>query len=210
MKRFAGLLLSVATLSLAHSAFAASEYKWIGQITEDGAALSYAIPESDAIKFDFHCDRKTKKIVVNFEHEPKAVKDGMQLTVQLSVRGRDTGIAVEIPMKGQRLELDDKFLLQGETRMSPQLRRVLSESGTLLVTVNSRDEEIPLKGVAQAAKPLNSGLSLANAVYRRDRHRLKSAAIQIIERFSSRTSIAKSAVLSALVLPSTIQPFEIM
>jgi hypothetical protein len=131
----------------------ASDYKWIGQITEDGAALSYAIPESDAIKLDFHCDRKTKQIVVNYEHEPKDARDGMKLTLRLSRKGNEAA-NVSIATTGQRLELDDKFLLQGETRMSPQLRRILSEGGTLLAAVNGQTDEIPLDGAAQAARRL--------------------------------------------------------
>jgi hypothetical protein len=132
----------------------AEEYKWIGQITEDGAALSYAIPQSDAIKLDFHCDRKTRKIVVNLEHEPKDAKDGIRLAIRLSKRGDGANTAIEIPATGQRLELDDKFLFQGETRMSPQLRRLFSDGGTLLISVNDQTDEIPLKGIAQAARQL--------------------------------------------------------
>lgn len=145
---------SLGFLSFPHLPVLADDYRWIGQITEDGAALSYAIPDSDGIRLDFHCDRKTKKIVVNYEHEPRAAKDGSKFDIRLSVRGRDQGISVSIPSVGQRLELDDKFSLQGETRMSPQLRRILSEGGSLLVTVNGQEEEIPLKGVALAARRL--------------------------------------------------------
>jgi hypothetical protein len=133
---------------------AADEYKWIGQITEDGAALSFAIPQSDASKLDFHCDRRTKKIVVNYEHEPKDPRDGMKLTLQLSRKGNAAAANVNIATTGQRLELDDKFLLQGEIRMSPQLRRILSEGGTLLATVNGQTDEIPLDGAMQAARRL--------------------------------------------------------
>jgi hypothetical protein len=133
---------------------AASGYQWIGQITEDGAALGYAIPNSDGIKLDFHCDRKTRKIVVNYDHEPKAAKDGASFEMQLSVRGRDSGVTVSIPARGRRLELDDVYALQGETRMSPGLRRLLSEGGTLLVKVNGSVEEIPLKGIGTAKKQL--------------------------------------------------------
>lgn len=156
MKCFAFLLSALFVLGFYSSSpvNAASDYKWIGQITEDGASLSYAIPNSDAIRLDFHCDRKTRMVIVNFEHEPKTAKDGMQFTVRLSVRGRDPGVSLDIPMKGERLGLDDKFVLQGETRMSQQLRRILSEGGTLLVAVDDRTGEIPLKGVAQAARQL--------------------------------------------------------
>jgi hypothetical protein len=148
----AAALLTI-LLALHSPANAADEYKWIGQVTEEGASLSYAIPESDAIKIDFHCERKTRKIAVSLEHEPKTAKDGIRLTARLSVRGRDAE-SINLVMTGQRLELDDKFLLQGETRMSPQLRRILAEGGTLIVAVDGRTEEIPLKGVAMAARQL--------------------------------------------------------
>lgn len=150
----------ILTLAVPFFAFAiplpafADEYRWIGQITEEGAALSYAIPNSDGIKIDFHCDRKTKKIVVNYEHEPKAARDGIKLEIRLSVRGRDPGLTIGIPAVGRRLELDDIFSLQGETRMSPQLRRILSEGGSLLVSVEGQSEEIPLKGMTAATRQL--------------------------------------------------------
>ncbi len=132
---------------------AASEYKWIGQITEDGAALSYAVPESDAIKIDFHCDRKTKKIVINYDHEPKESKNGMKLALRLS-NNRPNAPSVHIPAVGQRLELDDRFVLQGETRMTPQLRRILSEEGVLAIAADTHVEEISLKGVTRASRQL--------------------------------------------------------
>jgi hypothetical protein len=154
MKRLVRWLLGSLILGCTSPAVATTDYKWIGQITEDGAALSYAIPESDAIKLDFHCDRKTKNIVVNYEHEPKDARDGIRLTINLSLKGGGATAGVNIPATGKRLELDDKFLLQGETRMSPQLRRLLAEGRNLLISVDGRSEEIPLKGVAQAARQL--------------------------------------------------------
>lgn len=132
----------------------ASAYRWIGQITEDGAALRYAIPESDGIKIDFHCYRTSRAIVVHYEHAPQAAKEGGKFDVRLSVRGRDPGLSVTIAATGRRLELDDLFVLEGETRMTPALRRLLADGGSLLVQVDGRTEEIPLKGIAAAAKQL--------------------------------------------------------
>jgi len=154
MRKIVRLIAPLVTVSLAISSLAADEFKWIGQITEDGSALSYAIPQSDAIKLDFHCERKTRNIIVNFEHEPKNAKDGMQVTMRFSVRGRDAGISADIPATGRRSELDDKFIFQGNIRMSPQLRRILSEGGTLLVAIAGQTEEIPLKGIAGAGRQL--------------------------------------------------------
>lgn len=51
----------------------------------------------------------------------------MRRRVRLTLIGRDPGIIVEIPAIGRRDELDDRFVFQGEIRMSPPLRRVLSE-----------------------------------------------------------------------------------
>lgn len=132
----------------------ASDYRWIGQITEDGAALRYAIPESDGIKIDFHCDRKTRAIVVNYEHEPKSAKDGAKFDIRLSLRGKASGPSVTIAAIGRRLELDDLFVLEGQTRMTPALRGLFLESGTLLVQVDGKAEEIPLKGITAAVKQL--------------------------------------------------------
>lgn len=131
----------------------ANEYKWIGQVTEDGSALTYAIPNSDAIKIDFHCDRKTRKIVVNLQHEPKDAKDGMSATIRISLRGREAG-GINIAATGQRLELDDSFAFQGETRMSPQLRAILVSEGTMQVAIGGQTEEIPLQGAGRVAQHL--------------------------------------------------------
>lgn len=136
------------------AAVAADDYRWIGQITEDGAALRYGIPESDAIKIDFHCDRATKKIVVSYENEPKDAKDGMRLTLRLSIKGRGPADGVAVAVTGERLALDDKFVLQGEIRMSPQLRRILAAEGVLLAEAGGLAEEIPLKGAGRAARQL--------------------------------------------------------
>ncbi len=154
MKRFVRLSFAAAALGVAFPAFAVSEYRWIGRANEAGASLSYAIPESDAIKLDFHCERSTKRILVSYEHEPKGAKEGMKITLRLSRKGGDASGSVSIPAAGQRLELDDKFLFEGETRMSPALRRILADEGTLLVSADGHVENIPLKGVSRAARPL--------------------------------------------------------
>lgn len=63
-------------------------------VTEEGAALSYAIPDSDGIKIDFHCERRTRKIVVTYEHEPKDAKDKDKVFVRLSLRGREPAASI--------------------------------------------------------------------------------------------------------------------
>jgi hypothetical protein len=146
-------LLLAGLLILAKPAHA-DEYKWMGQVTEDGARLVYGIPNSDGIQLDFHCERKTRKIVVVFFHEPKQAANEMRRTIRLTVSGRDAGVAADILAVGRRDELDDRFVFQGETRMSPQLRRILSEGGTLRVAVGSDNVEIPLKGIAKETRQL--------------------------------------------------------
>jgi hypothetical protein len=113
MKRFTPVLFFLLTVVAVSRTLASDEYKWIGQITEDGARLVYGIPNSDGIQLDFHCERKTRKIVVVFFHEPKDAANDIRRTIRLTVAGRDTGIAVDIPSVGRRDELDDRFVFQG-------------------------------------------------------------------------------------------------
>ena len=149
MKRFL-----LASFIIFATASAADEYKWMGQITEDGARLVYGIPNSDGIQLDFHCERKTRKIVVIFFHEPKDAANEMRRMIRLTVSGRDAGMTADIPVVGRRDELDDRFVFQGETRMSPQLRRILGEGGTLRAAIGDESVEIPLKAIAKEARQL--------------------------------------------------------
>lgn len=133
---------------------AADQYKWIGQVTEDGASLSYAIPDSDAIRLELRCERRSGRIVVTLEHEPVVAKTGVMVGLSLQALGTGPKDVVRIRTTGQRLELGDTFILQGETRMSAVLRRILMEGRTLVVSVEDGSEEIPLSGAAQAARQL--------------------------------------------------------
>lgn len=151
MKR---LIFSAVLACAAAPAIAADEYRWHGHITEEGGALSYAIPDSDGIKLDFHCERKTRKIVVTYEHEPQGIKDKDKVFVRFSLRGRNPGPALTLHAAAERLDLNDTFILVGETRMGADLRQLLTEGGTLLVTVNGRSEEIPLAGIAKQTRYL--------------------------------------------------------
>lgn len=132
----------------------ADEYKWLGNQDEEAATLSYAIPESDALKIDFRCERKTRRVTVTFEHEPPVAKDGIRATIRLTSRETSADVVVNVPATGERLELDDKFVFQGETPMSGNLRRILLDGKVLVVAIDGRREEIPLKGAAQAARHL--------------------------------------------------------
>lgn len=133
---------------------AADEYRWLGEKIEDGAVLRYAIPESDAVQLDFQCERKSGKLIVTLEHEPIVAKDGVK--VDFLLKRLHTGPKDEIRIRatGHRLELDDKFILEGETRMLAKLRRILEGGGTLIVRVEDGALEIPLKGAAAAARHL--------------------------------------------------------
>lgn len=141
----------------------ADDYKWLGNEDDEAATLSYAIPESDAIRIDFRCERKTRRVTVTFEHEPPVAKDRVRVTIRLSAQGIGADTAVSVPAMGERLELDDRFVFQGEIAMSGNLRRILLEGKALVVTVGGQREEISLKGAAQAARHLLAACPAASS-----------------------------------------------
>lgn len=134
----------------------ADDYKWIGQKTEDGASLLYAIPESDAVTIGFYCNTKTRRVTVSFEHEPTGAKDDVMVKINLALLGGDAKRSVTVQTARQRLELDDKFVLEGETTLSADLQRILTTEGTLVIAVEDGTQEIPLAGAKTEARHLLS------------------------------------------------------
>lgn len=155
MNRCFAVYLFVLCASLASQALAQSDdYKWIGQKTEDGASLPYAIPESDAVTIGFYCNTKTRRVTLSFEHEPINPKNGVKVNINLDLLGGGDTKSVTVPTTGQRLELDDKFVLEGETALSADLQRILTSEGTLVILVEDGTMEIPLAGAKAEARHL--------------------------------------------------------
>ncbi len=145
------LLASALAVSLALEAGAQDDRRrWIALGTPEASSLVYGTPESDDLVVSFACKRATRQILVGFIHEPVGARDGMRIGIELSSEGGRVGLDAT----GERLPMDDRFLLLASTTLSPALRRILTEGKTLSVTVQDGAEEIPLRGAADAAADL--------------------------------------------------------
>jgi hypothetical protein len=145
------LLASALAVSVALEAGAQDDRRgWIVLSTPEASSVVYGTPNSDDLVISFSCKLATREIVVGFMHEPVRAKNGMRIDMELS----SAGGRVRLDATGERLQLDDRFLLLAETTLSPALRRILTEGKTLSVKVRDRGKEIPLQGAAQAAADL--------------------------------------------------------
>lgn len=152
MKRpLLSMVLSLATFT-STSITSAQQMRWIGDRYEEGASLVYGFPDSDGVLLAFYCDRASRTVAVSLEYEPMKAEDGVEIDVNLALLGG--GPRVSLRMIGLRLEIDDKFVLEGETEPAAALQRLLASKGTLVVTVEDGEQEIPLAGAGEAAREL--------------------------------------------------------
>jgi hypothetical protein len=141
----------VALLGSAGIGASAQEVRqWIGIAGPNGASLLYGTPQSDDIVVGFWCERATDELVVSFRFEPVGAADGMEIDMELS---SEAG-SVVLPATGERMLLDDAFVLEARTELDPVLRRIISEGVTLSIMVQDGVEEIPLAGAAEEAAAL--------------------------------------------------------
>ncbi len=141
-------LLSLAGLQL--SPAAAEQVKWFGTRSEDGASLIYGTPNSGYGKIVLSCAAGQDDLSFVYEHEPIDSKNGVQVKVLLSAGGEETSI----PTTGTRLEIDDVFILEGQTKLDGRLRKILTSPGSLILTVEDGTAAFPLDGAAKAAHDL--------------------------------------------------------
>ncbi len=141
--------IAVMLSGLAASA-SADNVTWFGNRHEDGASLVYGIPDSGYGQIVLSCAAGHDALTFAYEHEPNDPKDGVEVDVILSAGD----LEVSVPTTGSRLEIDDTFILEGQTKLDDKLRNILQASGTMIVTVEDGTAEYPLDGAADAARDL--------------------------------------------------------
>jgi len=143
------ILAAVAALSCSRTA-SADERQWIGTANVGSVVLAYGTPDSDDVAISFSCDQTTKALTVSVILEPADAKDGMRVDVMLA---SESGQIV-LNATGQRLAMDDSFMLQATTRLDPSLRRILTEGRTLSIRASGSTDTIPLAGAREQAQKL--------------------------------------------------------
>jgi len=124
--------------------------QWIASQSPEGASLIYGTPQSDDVLLRFSCDATTKELTVAFAFEPVGAMDGMQLDMELF----SDGGGLVLNATGERMLMDDAFVLEAKTSLEPELRQILTQGETLSIMVQDGVEEIPLAGAAKDAAAL--------------------------------------------------------
>lgn len=132
------------------AAAAQEDLGWHGLAHEDSAMLFYGIAQSDQVELGFSCQARSNLVSFVYAFAPIEAVDGV--AVQVLLQAGD--IEVPIHTTGVRLEMDELFLLEGETALDARLIDLLSSRGTLLVFVEDGAAEYPLDGAREAAAAL--------------------------------------------------------
>lgn len=118
--------------------------QWQVRDGDPGPLLAWEQPDSDNQPLLFACDASRRVLGISLVHEPAGARDGMTVETEWVSEGGQARFA----MRGQRVELDDLFILTTETALTPDFARLLSAGRTLTIRIAGRVETIPLEGAA--------------------------------------------------------------
>ena len=142
--------LLFAALTLPAAARAEENPGWHSDVHDGTATLFYGIPQSDYGPIAFSCQAGSAEVRFVYAFEPVAAADGVEVLVILQAGD----IEVPVTTTGARMQMDDQFLLEGETPLDARLADLLTSQGTLLVFVEDGAEEYSLDGAREAATVL--------------------------------------------------------
>ncbi len=141
--------LFVAGLLLAPSIASADEVTWfVLQEEAQGAVLIYGTPDSGYAPLSFRCDGKGGVLDVTIEHQPINATDGVKVETFFSAGD----IEVRVATTGTRLEMDDLFILEGQTPLDKRFQDLVMSSGPLTMMIEDGSEEYPLEGARDPAR----------------------------------------------------------
>ncbi|MBN9251025.1 MAG: hypothetical protein BGO03_09350 [Mesorhizobium sp. 61-13] len=141
--------LFAAGLLLAPSVASADEVKWFVLPGEtEGAVLIYGTPDSGYAPLSFRCNGKGGALDVVIEHEPINAVDGVKVEALLSAGD----IEIPVATTGTRLDMDDLFILEGQTPLDKRFQDMITFSGPLIMTFEDGAEEHPLEGASDPAR----------------------------------------------------------
>ncbi len=144
------LLASALAVAPALATAAEQGRSWMAVGSPERFVMSYATPQTDDGVLSLSCTRATKEIGIAFVHEPVGAKDGMRISIDLISEGGNVLLQAE----GHRLLLDDVFVLEARTPLTPALQRVLTQGLTLTLMVQDGSAEVPLEGAGKAMAAL--------------------------------------------------------
>lgn len=151
-RTFIGLALLGATM-LAGQASAKDTAVWFSYVDEQAAAVGFATPESDDVRFVVYCEHATRNVSVTVYRTLKGVKANQPLKVELSAG------ATKASLKGAAVAHKEDGFIYGEAKdisIAP-VTEVLRASGTLNVKLAGKSFSFPEKGRVKNLKVFEDG-----------------------------------------------------
>jgi hypothetical protein len=138
----------LAFAAISSAATAQPGLRWQHRDSGNGPLLAWEKPDTDDQPFALACNATTRHLRVSYLHKPD--RQSGDVPLELSAEGG----RVQLTMRGERVELNDMFVLSSETRLTPELARVLTQGRTLTLRVRGRAINIPLAGSAEGVAAL--------------------------------------------------------
>lgn len=126
---------------------------WYAHVDADGAAFSFAIPNSDDSQFMVLCENKKRSVNLTVYEEVKGMKIKRPLTIELSAGGK------KVSLKGVTATDEMNGFTYGEAHkvaVDPLLA-VLREPGELTVKMGKASVTFPAEGRAEQLKTFEKG-----------------------------------------------------
>jgi hypothetical protein len=126
---------------------------WHAHVDADGAAFSFATPDSDDSRFMVLCENKKRSINLTVYEEVKGMKVKRPLTIELSAGGKKASL------KGVTATDEMNGYTYGEAHKvaADPLLAVLREPGELTVKMGKASATFPAEGRAEQLKIFEKG-----------------------------------------------------
>lgn len=151
MRKLMALAL-LGSAALAGPASAKDKAVWFSYVDEQAAAVGFATPESDDVRFVLYCDHATGKVSVTLNQGP-GVKLNQPVAIELSVG------ATKVSLTGTAVADKNEGYLYGEAKgvAVASVTEVLRAPGTLKAKMAGKSYPFPDKGRAKHLKVFEDG-----------------------------------------------------
>lgn len=124
--------------------------RWLtGELSDSSMSLAYGPPASDNLSILFICDAESRAISTHFSWLVLDLPEGATVPVYLSSGGRKLSLVGRVRHYEDSL---DTVSIEADGPSRDELAGLLGDGTELAMTVSTYRDEIPLEGVAEAAK----------------------------------------------------------
>lgn len=147
------ILPSALAVAVPNPVLGSEDRQWMAVETRARPAILYGTPNSNDVVVEFACPEGTGMVEMTLAYEPIMVGEGAPITLEIAV---DNGHNIVLQGTGERLLIDDTFLITARTPLVQQLQYVFTEQEVLSIVVEDGTIDIPIEGAAAAGSRLLS------------------------------------------------------